>query len=259
MENNCPTAEWRFWKDVSENAKKAVIDELLVKANSINRLKKKLLHRSESRRFSYRFEERHKFPEIDKKVYVRPEDEMTEQLHSTMVEKGQTVLEEVTSQLPLETSIEEVFPLEDAGFQIMTDRLDQTLGHRHRNVHWGLGKAHLRDLSALSSRQRIKQVKTLTSEVAGLKEHITAQQSQIVAQNNLINQIRRTLQISGIQFPDVELPPEMTSQPPTVAATSSQPPVAAATTSQPPYTATHHQPAIVTWQTSFFSFVLNCF
>ncbi|TQE04413.1 hypothetical protein C1H46_009933 [Malus baccata] len=31
-----------------------------VKANSINRLKKKLLHRSDSRRFSYRLEERRK-------------------------------------------------------------------------------------------------------------------------------------------------------------------------------------------------------
>ncbi|TQE14286.1 hypothetical protein C1H46_000205 [Malus baccata] len=29
MGNNCPTTEWRFWKDVSENAKKAVVDELL--------------------------------------------------------------------------------------------------------------------------------------------------------------------------------------------------------------------------------------
>ncbi|XP_048440094.1 uncharacterized protein LOC125477178 [Pyrus x bretschneideri] len=67
-----------------------------VKANSINRLKKKLLHRSGSRRFSYR---RSKFPEIDifKEVYVRPRDELTENLHSTMVEKGQIVLEEVAS------------------------------------------------------------------------------------------------------------------------------------------------------------------
>ncbi|TQD78117.1 hypothetical protein C1H46_036321 [Malus baccata] len=49
-------------------------------ANSINRSKKKLLHRFGSRRFSYRLEERRK---------------------STMVEKGQTVLDEVDSQLPL--------------------------------------------------------------------------------------------------------------------------------------------------------------
>ncbi|TQD74811.1 hypothetical protein C1H46_039648 [Malus baccata] len=93
-----------------------------MKANSINQSKKKLLHRSGSQRFSYRLEERRngvsKFPEIDmfKEVYDRPRDELTELLHSTMVEKGQTVLDEVASQLPLETPIEEVFPLEDADF-----------------------------------------------------------------------------------------------------------------------------------------------
>ncbi|KAB2597874.1 hypothetical protein D8674_000794 [Pyrus ussuriensis x Pyrus communis] len=31
MGNNCPTAEWHSWKDVLENAKKAVMDELLCK------------------------------------------------------------------------------------------------------------------------------------------------------------------------------------------------------------------------------------
>ncbi|TQD90707.1 hypothetical protein C1H46_023760 [Malus baccata] len=86
-----------------------------------------------------------------------------------MVEKGQTILEEVASQLPLETPIEEVFPPEDAGFQ-MIDTLDQTFGRQHGNVHRGLGKARIRDPSASSSRQRIEQVEMLTSEVAGLKE-----------------------------------------------------------------------------------------
>ncbi|TQD97301.1 hypothetical protein C1H46_017142 [Malus baccata] len=55
-----------------------------------------------------------------------------------------------------------------------------------------------------SFRQRIEKVQMLTSEMMGLKE-------QIAAQNNLMHQIRRTLQILGIQFPDVEPPPEMTS------------------------------------------------
>ncbi|KAB2611444.1 hypothetical protein D8674_019476 [Pyrus ussuriensis x Pyrus communis] len=59
--------------------------------------------------------------------------------------------------------MEEVFSPEDARFQIMTDTLDQTLGHRHEN-----------DPSASSSRQRTEQVKTLTFEVAGLKEQIAA-------------------------------------------------------------------------------------
>ncbi|XP_050159784.1 uncharacterized protein LOC126633258 [Malus sylvestris] len=149
-----------------------------------------------------------------KEVYVLPRDELTEQLHSTMMKKGQTVMDEVVSQLLLKTPIEEVFPREDAGFQIMTDTLDQTLGRRHGNVHRGLGKAHLQDSSASSSKQRTEEVQTLTFEVAGLKEQIVAQQSQIVAQNNLMNQIRRALQISGIHFPDVEPPPETTSQPP---------------------------------------------
>ncbi|XP_050133390.1 uncharacterized protein LOC126609587 [Malus sylvestris] len=31
MGNNCPTVEWRSWKYVSENVKKAVMDELLCK------------------------------------------------------------------------------------------------------------------------------------------------------------------------------------------------------------------------------------
>ncbi|KAB2606188.1 hypothetical protein D8674_005905 [Pyrus ussuriensis x Pyrus communis] len=30
MGNNCSTAEWRSWKDVPENAKKAVMEELLL-------------------------------------------------------------------------------------------------------------------------------------------------------------------------------------------------------------------------------------
>ncbi|XP_048430768.1 polyphenol oxidase II, chloroplastic-like [Pyrus x bretschneideri] len=59
-----------------------------------------------------------------KEVYVRSRNELAEQLHSTMVEKGQTILEEVASQLSPKTPIEEVFPPEDAGFQIMTDTLD---------------------------------------------------------------------------------------------------------------------------------------
>ncbi|KAB2625652.1 hypothetical protein D8674_017312 [Pyrus ussuriensis x Pyrus communis] len=224
MGNNCPTAEYRSWKNVPKNVKKAMDELLVMKANSINRLKKKLLHRSGSRRFSYRGS---KFPEIDmfKEVYVRPGDELTEQLHSTMVEKGQTVLEEMASRLPLETPIEEVFPPEDA--ECFPLRL-------HGNVHRGPRKAILHDSSASSSGQRTEEVQMLTSEVAGLKEQIVARQFQIAAQNNLMNQIHRPLQISGIHFLNIEPPPETTSLPP---ATS----------------------AIVTSMTTFFSFVLNCF
>ena len=116
-----------------------------------------------------------------------------------MVEKGQIILEEVASQLLVETLIAEVFPPKDAVFQIMTDTLDRTFVRRPRNVHQGLGKARLRDPSASSSRQRIEEVKTLTSKVADMKE-------RIAAQNNLMNQIRRTLQISGIHFPTLNHP-----------------------------------------------------
>ncbi|KAB2606291.1 hypothetical protein D8674_006008 [Pyrus ussuriensis x Pyrus communis] len=31
MGNNCPTAEWHSWKNVPENVKKVVMDELLCK------------------------------------------------------------------------------------------------------------------------------------------------------------------------------------------------------------------------------------
>ncbi|KAB2602689.1 hypothetical protein D8674_004735 [Pyrus ussuriensis x Pyrus communis] len=87
----------------------------------------------------------------------------------TIMEKGHTVLEEVASQLPVETPIKEVFPSEDAGFQIMMDTLDRTFGRQPGNVEM------------------------LTFEVVDLKELIAAQQSQNAAQNNLMNQIRRAL------------------------------------------------------------------
>ncbi|KAB2595258.1 hypothetical protein D8674_030708 [Pyrus ussuriensis x Pyrus communis] len=220
MVKNCPTTKWRSWKDVPENMKKAVMDELL--ANSINRSKKKLLHQFGSQRFS-KLEERHKggskFPEIDmfKEVYVQPVDKLREQFHvrPDCSEGG-------GFSASFETLIEEVFPLEDAGFQIMTATLDQTLGCRHGNVHRGLRKAHLRDLSASSSRQRTEEVQTLKFKV-----------SQIVAQNNLMNQIRWALQIFGIHFPDIEPPPKTTSQPPAIVAMTSQPPPPDAATTPP--------------------------
>ena len=35
MRNNCPTAEWRSWKHVPKNVKKAVIDQLLVRVTNV--------------------------------------------------------------------------------------------------------------------------------------------------------------------------------------------------------------------------------
>ncbi|KAB2606143.1 hypothetical protein D8674_005860 [Pyrus ussuriensis x Pyrus communis] len=73
-----------------------------------------------------------KFPKIDifNEVYVQLEDELTDPpcwRWARLFWKRW---------LPM-------FPLEDAGFQIMTDTLDQTLSRRPRNVHRGLGKARL--------------------------------------------------------------------------------------------------------------------
>ncbi|TQD85151.1 hypothetical protein C1H46_029239 [Malus baccata] len=68
---------------------------------------------------------------------------------------------------------------------------------------------------------RTEEVESLTSKVADLKEQIAAHQSQLAAQSSLMNQIRLALQISGIQFPDVEPPLATTSQAPNVATTPS--------------------------------------
>ncbi|BBH03323.1 hypothetical protein Prudu_014164 [Prunus dulcis] len=113
--------------------------------NKGNRKKKTLLHHSGSRPFSYRMDARRregsKFPEIDVfgDVYVRPGNELAESLHTTMVERSQLVLQESASQLPPETPIESVAPPQDAGFQILTETLDQTLGRRPGHIVEGWG------------------------------------------------------------------------------------------------------------------------
>ncbi|XP_050136157.1 uncharacterized protein LOC126611876 [Malus sylvestris] len=146
------------------------------KANKINWKKKTLLHHS--RPFFYRmefpylflFQEGSKFPEIDAfvDVYVRPGDELTQSLHATMVEKGQSVLQESTSQLPSDTPIEFVDPPEDAGFHILTKTLDQTFGRRPGTYCWGMGNAKRWESGASSSWQSKDQVTSLTQEVTGL-------------------------------------------------------------------------------------------
>ncbi|BBN67320.1 hypothetical protein Prudu_41S000200 [Prunus dulcis] len=101
------------------------------KVNKGNRKKKTLLHHSGSRPFSYRMDARHqggsKFPEID--VFG----------DTTMVERSQLVLQESASQLPPDTPIESVDPPQDAGFQILTKTLDQTLGRRPGTYCRGMG------------------------------------------------------------------------------------------------------------------------
>ncbi|KAB2616900.1 hypothetical protein D8674_012769 [Pyrus ussuriensis x Pyrus communis] len=49
---------------------------------------------------------------------------MEVQQKATIVEKGQSVLQEFASQLPSDTLIESVDPLKDAGFHILTEMLD---------------------------------------------------------------------------------------------------------------------------------------
>ncbi|CAL2228403.1 unnamed protein product [Prunus armeniaca] len=116
-----------------------------------NRKKKTLLHHSGSRPFSYRMDARHqggsKFPEIDVfgNVYVRPGNELAESLHTTMVERSQLVLQESASQLPLDTPIESVDHPHDAGFQILTETLDQTLERRPGTYCRGMGNARQRE------------------------------------------------------------------------------------------------------------------
>ncbi|BBN67501.1 hypothetical protein Prudu_96S000300 [Prunus dulcis] len=143
--------------------------------NKGNRKKKTLLHHSGSRPFSYRMDARRregsKFPEIDVfgDVYVRPGNELAESLHTTMVERSQLVLQESASQLPPETPIESVAPPQDAGFQILTETLDQTLGRRPGTYCRGMGNARRREPRPRSSAQSNSQVTALTAQVAELQ------------------------------------------------------------------------------------------
>ena len=68
-----------------------------------------------------------------------------------MVEKSQSMLQESVSQLPSDTPIESVDPHEDAGFHIVTETLDQTLGRRPRIYCRGMGNARRRESRASSS------------------------------------------------------------------------------------------------------------
>ncbi|BBN69553.1 Ankyrin repeat family protein [Prunus dulcis] len=170
--------------------------------NKGNRKKKTLLHHSGSRPFSYRMDARRregsKFPEIDVfgDVYVRPGNELAESLHTTMVERSQLVLQESASQLPPETPIESVAPPQDAGFQILTETLDQTLGRRPGTYCRGMGNARRREPRPRSSAQSSSQVTALTAEVATLRSQMSV--------------ILQSLVQSGIPVPRFDAP---TSEP----------------------------------------------
>ncbi|XP_068307257.1 uncharacterized protein [Pyrus communis] len=149
---------------------------------------KTLLHHFGSKPFSYRFKARcqrgSKFPEIDmfKDVYIRPNNENTKQLHTTMVEKNIAVLQKATSQLPPETPIKDVMVPEDVGFQIMIDVLDQNFGRCRGKIVRGMGKARIRETGASSSKSNTAEVDALKEEVTTLKGQLAIQEEQMRAQ-----------------------------------------------------------------------------
>ncbi|BBH07809.1 Ankyrin repeat family protein [Prunus dulcis] len=173
--------------------------------NKGNRKKKTLLHHSGSRPFSYRMDARRregsKFPEIDVfgDVYVRPGNELAESLHTTMVERSQLVLQESASQLPPETPIESVAPPQDAGFQILTETLDQTLGRRPGTYCRGMGNARRREPRPRSSVQSSRQVTALTAHMVTLENKLSA--------------ILHSLAQSGIPVPHFDEPTPSPSLP----------------------------------------------
>ncbi|CAL9006455.1 unnamed protein product [Prunus brigantina] len=175
------------------------------KANKGNRNKKTFLHHSGPRRFSYRMEAQRrgggsKFPEIDVfgNVYVRAGNELAESLHATMVERSQMVLHESASQLPPKTPLESVDPPQDAGFQILTETLYQTLGRRPGTYCRGMGNARRRELVGPSSSQS-NQVIDLTAEVAELKTQLASYSTQLEQMSQVLASIVR----SGVPPPTV--------------------------------------------------------
>ncbi|CAN6719161.1 unnamed protein product [Malus baccata var. baccata] len=192
-------------------------------AGQIAQESKTLLHHSSSKPLSYRLEERRqegsKFPEIDmfKDVYVRPGNEIAEQFYDTMVEKSIVVLQEAASQLPPETSIEDVMVPED------------NLGRRHGQVVRGIGKSRVRETGASSSRSNaslMDEVTTLRGKLAIQEEQMRAHGEQMRAQGEQMREDRsdesatedlvRAIQTAGLQvsLPTLHLDPPSASEPP---------------------------------------------
>ncbi|XP_034229907.1 uncharacterized protein LOC117638859 [Prunus dulcis] len=85
-----------------------------------------------------------------------------------MVERSQLVLQESVSQLPLDTPLEFVDPPHDAGFQILTETLDQTLRRRLGTYCRGMGNVWRREPKPRSLSQ-LNEVTALTVTVVELK------------------------------------------------------------------------------------------
>ncbi|CAN6710434.1 unnamed protein product [Malus baccata var. baccata] len=172
-----------------------------------------------------KFVEGSKFPEIDmfKDVYVRPGNETTKQLHVTMEEKNTAVLHEAASQLPSKTPIEDVMVPEDAGFQIMTDVLNQKYGRRRGKVVRGMGKARIRETGASSSRSNTAEVDALKGEVMQLRSESAQMKVQLRAQaeelNTCVGRVQELVQAIQTSDLQISLPvphhaPPLTSEPP---------------------------------------------
>ena len=92
---------------------------------------------------------------------------------TTMIERSQLVLQESASQLPPDTPLESVVPPSDAGFQIQTETLDQSLGRRSGTYCRGMGNARQRPPRPRESSESNEEVTALKTEVADLKSHLS--------------------------------------------------------------------------------------
>ncbi|CAL2252422.1 unnamed protein product [Prunus armeniaca] len=154
------------------------------KTNKGNRNKKTLLHRSGSRPFPYWMEaQRQKSTSLATFMF-----DMAMSWRSPFI---QLVLQEFASQLPSDTPLESVDPPQDAGFQILTETLDQTLGKRPGTYCRGMGNAGRQEpIGPLSSQSN--QVTALTVEVAELKTQLASYSTQMAEMSQLLSSIVRS-------------------------------------------------------------------
>ncbi|BBN67884.1 hypothetical protein Prudu_217S000100 [Prunus dulcis] len=200
LQEGCPK-ELEGWEDSWRGS------VLIFRRPLLWKKKKTLLHHLGSRPFSYRMDARRqggsKFPEIDVfgDVYVRPGNELAESLHFKDDDGGEepVVLQESASQLPPDSPIESVDPPQHAGFQILTETLDQTLGRRPGTYCRGMGNARRREPRPRSSAQSNSQVTALTAQVATLQSQMSV--------------ILHSLSQSGIPVPHFDAPTSETVHP----------------------------------------------
>ncbi|BBG96500.1 hypothetical protein Prudu_005321, partial [Prunus dulcis] len=168
------------------------------KVNKGNRKKKTLLHHSGSRPFSDR---------MDARRPGGPNSQRLTYLATFMFDLGMNWPNDDGGEEPVgssgvclptssDTPIESVDPPQDAGFQILTETLDQTLGRRPGTYYRGMGNAKRREPRPRSSAQSNSQVTALTAQVATLQSQMSV--------------ILQSLAQSGIPVPHFDVP---TSEP----------------------------------------------